>query len=355
VTAERPRLERVRAVLERLGAATFLVTDPVNVRYLSGFESSNAALLVGADRVLLVTDGRYVEAARDVEGVEVIESARELLPFLGARLAEFAEPPVAFEAAHVTFMAYEALVAGGVELRPAARVVEELRAVKDETELEAIRRAARVTQAVFERLAGEQVAGETEAELAWRLAQALHDAGADEPAFPVIVAAGPNAARPHHHAGSAEIGAGETVIVDLGAKLGGYCSDCTRTFASGGALPSELERAYELCREAQAEALAAVAPGASAKEVDAIARRRIEAEGHTVVHGLGHGVGLEVHELPRLADTSDATLAAGNVVTVEPGVYVPGAGGIRIEDLVIVAAGGPEVLTPLSKRLAVLA
>jgi Xaa-Pro aminopeptidase len=354
VTAEQARLGRVRAALETLGAATFLVTNPVNVRYLSGFESSNAALLVGADRVLLVTDGRYLEAARDVGGVEVIESARELLPFLGARLAELAEPPVAFEAAHVTFMAYEALAAGGVELRPAARVVEELRAVKDETELEAIRRAARVTQAVFERLAGEQVAGATEAELAWRLAQALHDAGADEPAFPVIVAAGPNAARPHHHAGSAEIGAG-TVIVDLGAKLGGYCSDCTRTFASGGALPSELERAYELCREAQAEALAAVAPGASAKAVDAIARRRIAAEGHAVVHGLGHGVGLEVHELPRLADTSDATLAAGNVVTIEPGVYVPGAGGIRIEDLVIVADGGPEVLTPLSKRLAMLA
>jgi Xaa-Pro aminopeptidase len=355
VRAEARRRKRLRAALETLGAASFLVTNPVNVRYLSGFESSNAALLVGADRVLVVTDGRYVEAAGDVEGVEVVESARELLPFLGARLGELAEPPVAFEAAHVTYAAHEALAASEVELHPVEHAVEDLRALKDEGELEAIRRAARVTHAVFERVAGEQVVGATEAELAWRLVQMLHDEGADEPAFPVIVAAGENAARPHHHPGPARIAAGETVIVDLGAKLGGYCSDCTRTFATGPGLEAELERAYELCREAQAEALAAVRPGSSATEVDAIARRRIEAEGHAVLHGLGHGVGLEVHEVPRLADTSDATLAAGNVVTVEPGVYVPGAGGVRIEDLVVVAEDGPEVLTPFSKQLTALA
>jgi Xaa-Pro aminopeptidase len=354
VTGAPGRLERLRAALDVLDAATFLVTNPLNVRYLSGFESTNAALLVGADRVLLLTDGRYVEAARAVEGVEIVESARELPPFLGARLGELAQPPVAFEAAHVTVAAHEALAASGLELRPTPRVVEELRAVKDDAELEAIRRAAAITHAVYERLAGAEVVGEIEAEVAWRLEQALHDEGADEPAFPIIVAGGPNAARPHHRSGSRRIGTRETVIIDLGAKLAGYASDCTRTFATG-ALPPELERAYELCREAQAEALAAVRPGASAQDVDAIARRRIEAEGHAVLHGLGHGVGLDVHELPRLADTSEATLVARNVVTVEPGVYVPGAGGVRIEDLVVVTDDGPEVLTPFPKALTALA
>jgi Xaa-Pro aminopeptidase len=350
--AER-RIARLRAALDALDAATFLVTSPVNVRYLTGFESSNAAALIGADRVILVTDGRYIEVARAVEGVEVVESARELPPYLGARLAELAEPPVAFEAAHVTYAAHEALAASGLELRPAPRVVEELRALKDGAELDAIRRAARVTNAVYERLGSEEVVGTSEAELAWRLQQALHDEGADEPAFPIIVAGGPSAALPHHHAGRRPIATGETLIVDLGAKLDGYSSDCTRTFATG-ALPDELERAYELCREAQAEALAAVRPGASAKEVDAIARRRITAAGHEVLHGLGHGVGLDVHELPRLADTSEATLAVGNVVTVEPGVYLRGTGGVRIEDLVVVTEEGPEILTPVAKEVALL-
>jgi Xaa-Pro aminopeptidase len=349
-TRHAARIERLRGELEALGAATFLVTSAVNVAYLTGFESSNAAVLLGADRALLVTDGRYVEAACGVPGVEVVQSAREIPSFLGGRLRELAEPPVAFEAGHVTYAAWEALRASGLELRPATGILEELRAVKDAGELDATRRAALVTDAAYARLAEEGgVVGRTEAEVAWRLAELLHAEGADELAFPPIVASGPNAALPHHHPGERRIEAGETVIVDMGAKLDGLCSDCTRTFLTGE-LPRELQDAYDLCRDAQAAALDAVRPGAVAREVDAIARDVIAGAGHEVLHGLGHGVGMQVHELPRLADTSEATLEAGNVVTVEPGVYLPGLGGVRIEDLVVVTEGEPEVLSPFPKE-----
>jgi len=347
------RLDRLRGELAPLDAATFLVTHPVNVRYLTGFESSNAALLIRDDRVLLLTDGRYAEAARAVEGVELIQATRDIAPFLGERLAEIVDPPVAFESGHVTYAAYEALARSGIELLPAAGVVERLRAVKDAGELEAIRRAAKVTDAAYERLSKEAITGKTEAEVAWWLEAVLHDAGADGVAFQPIVGSGPNAALPHHHPGNRKIGLGETVLVDMGAMLGGYFSDCTRTFATGE-LSADLWEAYGLCRDAQTEALEALRPGAAALEVDALARGRIRDAGHEVLHGLGHGVGLEIHEQHRLSDTSDAVLASGNVVTVEPGVYLAGRGGIRIEDLVIVGPDGPEVLSSFTKELVVL-
>jgi Xaa-Pro aminopeptidase len=300
------RLEGLRAEAHGLGAGAFLVTRPVNIRYLSGFESSNAALVVGRDRVVLATDGRYVEAARALEGIEVVQAERDLL------------------------------------------------AVKDENELAAIRRAARVTDAAYERLAQEQLVGRTEAEVAWWLEQVLHDEGADALAFPVIVAAGPNAALPHHHPGGRKIGVGETVIVDSGAQVHGYCSDCTRTFATG-ALPDSLRRAYALCHSAQESARVAVRSGADASELDAIARTRVEESALApVLHGLGHGVGLEVHEQPILRPDSPDTLVAGNVVTVEPGVYLAGEGGVRIEDLVVVGDGGPEVLSSFTRDLLTL-
>lgn len=344
------RLERLRVELDRAGVPTLLVTSPPNVRYLTGFESSNAAVLVGADATRLVTDGRYIEAARGLEGFELVQASRDLFAFLGERLGELASAPVGFEAAHLTYAAWQGLSAGGVELTPTTGLVEGLRAVKEPAELEAIRRAAAVTNTVYERLAADgAVVGATEAELAWRLARLFDEAGADGLAFPTIAASGPNAALPHHHPVGRRIEVGETLIVDMGAALGGYTSDCTRTFATGP-LPDDLARAYEDCREAQAEALAAVRPGVSARDVDAIARGRLEAEGYETLHGLGHGLGLEVHEAPRLADTSDATLEAGNVVTVEPGVYLAGRGGIRIEDLVIVTDDGPEVLTTFTKE-----
>ncbi|HEV3408051.1 MAG TPA: Xaa-Pro peptidase family protein [Gaiellaceae bacterium] len=348
------RIRKLRSELDGVKAATFLVTDEVNVGYLTGFESSNAAALVGDGTVKIVTDGRYIEAARALPDVEAVRAERELAPWLGEHLGELAEPPVAFEADHLTVAEHDALSRAGIPLVGTTAAVKRLRAVKDEDELEAVRRAARILMDAFERLAGEDLVGRTEAEVAWWMERTIREEGADAVAFDAIVASGPNASVPHHHPGSREIERGETVIVDAGARTDGYCSDCTRTFATGP-LSEELQRAYAVCRAAQEEALAAVRPGEPARALDALARRTIEASGLAdVLHGLGHGVGREIHEAPRLADTSDETVEAGNVVTVEPGVYLAGRGGVRIEDLVIVTPTGAEVLTPFTKDLLVL-
>ena len=348
------RLERLRDELPSLGVESLLVTNRTNVRYLCGFESSNAALLVDPDRTLLFTDGRYIEAAAAVPAVEVVQTAHEPPGDLAGRLGELARGSIGFEATSVSVAAHAKLAASGLRLLPTERAVERLRAVKDETELDAIRIAARVGDELYERLAAERVVGRTEAELAWWIESTLRELGADDVSFAPIVASGPNAARPHHHPGDRRVEAGETLLVDSGCIVDGYCSDCTRTFATGP-LPAELERAYEVCLEAQRTVLEAVRPGAACAGVDAIHRRMIEAGGYTVFHNLGHSLGLEIHEDPRLAKGSPDTLEAGHVVTVEPGVYLAGLGGVRIEDLVIVGADGPEVLTPFAKALRILA
>lgn len=347
------RVARLRSELEGLGAASFLVTNPVNVEYLAGFASSNAFVLVDHKQVVLLTDGRYIEAAGAVPGVEAVQLDRDLARALAPRLGDLAEAPVAVEAEHVTLVIQEHLRRSGLELLPTTGVVLGLRAVKEPAEQETIRRAARILSDVYERLAHEDVVGRTERELAWWFEQSVREEGAHELAFPTIVASGPNAALPHHHAGDRQIEAGDVVLVDAGAQLDGYCSDCTRTFATGP-LPEELRRAYSTCRAAQEAALAAVAVDADAKGLDAIAAREVSAGGFEVRHGLGHGVGLEVHEFPVLRPEAEGSLAAGNVVTIEPGTYLPGLGGVRIEDLVIVTDDGPEVLTSFTKELVTL-
>jgi Xaa-Pro aminopeptidase len=346
------RLERLRATFDTVGARSFLVSNRTNVLYLTGLDSSNAFVLVEHKRVVVLTDGRYVEAARGLagEGIEVVPVERDFGPGVAARLPELAERPVAFEADDLSYARHEALAGTGLKLVPTTGIVQELRAVKEPGELEEIRRSARVLNEAYERLAGEKLVGRTEREVAWWFEQTLREEGADDLAFDVIVASGPNAALPHHHTGEREIGQGETVLVDAGARLDGYCSDCTRTFATGP-LPEDLRRAYAVCRSAQADALAEVRAGAESRQLDAIARSAIQEDGFEVLHGLGHGVGLDVHELPILRPTAEGTLDAGNVVTVEPGVYVTGRGGVRIEDLVIVGADGPYVLTPFTKDL----
>lgn len=342
------RIDRLRDSLEE----PLLVTAPANVRYLSGLASSNAALLVEPDRVQIFTDFRYAESARAVEGAEFVEAKRDLFQ----TLAELLSGTIGFEGSSLTFEHYSRLVAGGIELVPRYGLGEELRAVKDEDELAAIRRAAEITNIAFERFADSGgFIGETEHDLAWRMEQFLHEAHADGVAFAVLVASGPNAAKPHTVPGDRRVERGETVILDAGCMVDGYCSDCTRTFATGP-LPDELTRAYEVCLDAQLAGLDAVRSGASGPGVDAEARDRIDAAGFgdAFGHGLGHGVGLLVHEDPRLAKESRHTLAAGNVVTVEPGIYLSGLGGIRIEDLVVVRDGEPEVLTSFTKDLLVV-
>jgi len=347
------RVERLRAEMERLEVASFLVSNPVNVRYLTGFESSNAFVLVKHKNVVLMIDGRYAEAARTVEGVEAQIVERDFLPGVAAHLGRLAEGPVGFESDHVTVARHADLLSTGLELEPVAALPMTLRAVKEPAELGAIRRAAQVVDAVLARLAEESVVGKTEADVAWWIMRAIHEEGADDVSFEPIVGSGPNAALPHHHPGDRRLGAGETVVVDLGAKVDGYCSDCTRTFATGE-LPEALREAYSVCARAQEAALAEVHAGADSRGLDSIARREIEAAGHEVLHGLGHGVGLEVHELPVLRQTAAGPLAAGNVVTIEPGVYLSGRGGVRIEDLVVVAEGGAAVLSEFTKELVTL-
>jgi Xaa-Pro aminopeptidase len=339
--------DRIARLRERIDGP-FLVSDLVNVRYLTGLSSSNAALLVEPDRARLFTDFRYLESARALDGIEVVETKRDLFQSLADELSG----EIAFEATSVTFERHARLYDGGVEPVPTYGVVEELRAVKADEELDAIRRAAEITDEAFDRLGNERFIGRTEGELAWRMQQLLHELGAETASFSPVVASGPNAARPHHFPGQRKVGAGDTVIVDAGCTIEGYCSDCTRTFAAGS-LSDELRRAYEVCLEAQIAGVEATQPGASGPGVDAAARDRIEAAGFGEMfgHGLGHGVGLAVHEAPRLAKESTDTLQERNVVTVEPGIYMAGVGGIRIEDLVVVREGGPEVLSRVRKDL----
>jgi Xaa-Pro aminopeptidase len=338
------RIDRLRALVD----GPLLVTNLVNVRYLTGFDSSNAAVLVEPERVRVFADFRYAEQGRQLQGAEFVEVSRNLVTALAQQLSG----RILFEADHVTYAAWETLRAGGIELVPTTGLTLGLRAVKEPEELDAIRRAAAITDRAYERLAEKPFAGRTERDLAWTMEQLLHEEGAEALAFPIIVASGPNAANPHTVPGDRRIQNGDTVIVDAGARWGGYCSDCTRTFAVGD-VSDRLAHVYELVHDAQLAGLQAVAPGIAGKAADSVPRRIIDAtefEG-AFGHGLGHGVGMDIHEAPTMRPESSDTLASGNVVSVEPGIYLPGEGGVRIEDLVVVTEDGCERLSLFPKEL----
>ncbi len=324
------------------------MSAPVNVLYLTGFDSSNAALLVEPDRVRLFTDFRYAERARELEGVEVEETERHIYSDLDGRLPR----RIGFEADALTYANFELLQAGGMELVRRRGLVESLRAVKEPGEFDAIRRATEVTNRVYERLAEEPFSGRTEKELVWRMTELFHECGADEPAFAIDIAAGPTAATPHAVPGDRVVQKGDLVLVDAGARLDHYCADCTRTFAVGEVSDS-LQEIYELTRLGQQAGLDAVRPGATGREADAAARTVITEAGYgeNFGHGLGHGIGLLVHEAPNLRPESTDVLGVGNVVTVEPGIYLSGVGGVRIEDLVVVTEDGCDALTTFPKDL----
>jgi Xaa-Pro aminopeptidase len=338
------RVERLRERLEE----PLLVSAPANVHYLSGLVSSNAALLVEPERVRLFTDFRYAEGARALDGVEVEVVKRDLY----LSLSKLLTGRVGFEASAVTYASWETLSGGEVELVSRRGLVEGLRAVKDESELRAVRAAAGITNRLYEQLAEEQFVGKSERELAWRIEVLFHELGAEGLAFPPVVAAGANGARPHTDPGDDPIGPGQTVVVDAGCMVDGYCSDCTRTFAVGE-ISDSLQEIYELTRLAQQAGLDAVRPGAIGRDVDAAARAVIADAGYgeSFGHGLGHGIGLLVHEAPNLRPESTDVLAAGNAVTVEPGIYLSVVGGVRIEDLVVVTEDGCDALTTFPKEL----
>jgi Xaa-Pro aminopeptidase len=336
------RVERLRALLEE----PLLVTNPTNIQYLLGFQSSNAAVLVEPDRVRLFSDFRYAEAARAVEDVEFEETKRALLKDVANRL----HGPVGFEADAVSYAGYVTLREGTIDPVPRRALVERLRAVKEDDELAAIARACEITDSVFERLIHERFVGRPERELAWTIEQLFHDEGADAVAFESIVASGPNAARPHSRASARPIGSGETVVIDTGCIVDGYASDYTRTFFTGD-VDDDVEEAYAVVLAAQQAGLDALRSGISGVAADAAARGVVDATSFAGMfgHGLGHGLGLDVHEAPRLAEESSDVLEAGNVVTVEPGIYIAGRAGIRIEDDVVITADGFRNFTGFRK------
>lgn len=339
------RIDRLRELLEE----PLLVTNLVNVLYLTGFDSSNAALLVEPDRVRLFTDFRYIEAAQAVEGVETVQTTRSLIGWLSENLSG----RIGFEAAVLPWTFAEELRGGGLDLVPRQGLVEQLRAVKDDGELDALRRACAITDRMFERLVGEvRFVGRPERDVAWDISRLFHEEGAEEMAFESIVGSGPTGSRPHARAGDKVIGEGELVVIDTGCRVDGYTSDYTRTFATGE-LDGEMREAYDVVLAAQQAGLDAIRPGVLGVDADAAARDVIEGTDFsgTFGHGLGHGLGLDVHEAPRLSTESSDTLAAGNVVTVEPGVYVGGRFGVRIEDDVFVTEDGIENPVQFTKEL----
>jgi Xaa-Pro aminopeptidase len=351
------RLAHLGEALASLEVDALLVTDLVNVRYLTGYTGSNGAVVARPEGAVFLTDFRYLERVAPLrEYVDVRQATQDLIRHVAGRWAELAPGAarVGFEAPHLSVAALNTLTeaAGDVELVPASGVVEGLRVVKDDDEVAAIRRSAALLEPIYERIADEGLAGRTEVDVSWRVHELLHEQGASGVSFDPIVASGDAGALPHAEPRDRAIEAGGLVTLDIGGVLDGYCSDCTRTFATGP-VPDDLAEAYDLVLRAQLAALDAVRPGVTGVEADAAARRVIADAGYAdhFQHGTGHGVGLQIHEDPRLSPTSTATLEPGMIVTVEPGVYLPGRGGVRIEDLVVVTAEGCERLTGYPKEL----
>ncbi|MFQ1001182.1 M24 family metallopeptidase [Modestobacter sp. SSW1-42] len=361
---EAGRRDRLRQTAAANGLDAVLVTDLLNVRYLTGFTGSNGALLVRTDgRDLLGTDGRYTtQAGTQVPDVELLVD-RSTMPALARAALGGGATRLGYESHVVTvdeLRGLEALVgeAGrAVELVSVRRTVETLRAIKDAGEIEALRRACAVADQALAELAAEGALrpGRTELQVGRELDARMLALGAESPSFETIVAAGANSAIPHHRPDATELRDGDFLKLDFGATVDGYHSDMTRTLVLGHAADWQRE-VYELVATSQAAGRAALAVGADVTAVDAASRDVIVAAGHGehFTHGLGHGVGLEIHEAPGISALGAGSLAAGMAVTVEPGVYLPGHGGVRIEDTLIVTDDEPELLTLTSKELLVL-
>lgn len=354
------RPERLAALRASLAAAQLeglLLTSLPNIRYLTGFTGSSALVLVTERDVLLITDFRYATQVREEVGAlarQAVEAQSlwaglwRLLPELGAVTV------LGFESAHLLHRDFERLLSAGAQWqwRPTIDLVEALRERKDPDEIAQIAAAAAVATRALERAVEAVRPGMTELQVAGVLERALREEGSEGFPFETIVASGPRSALPHARAGGRPVAAGDFLLIDFGAVVGGYCADVTRTFVVGRA--SDEQRAlYEIVREANERATHAVRAGMRGRDADALARRYIEERGYgeEFGHSLGHGIGLEVHEAPRLARTADAPLPERAVVTIEPGIYRAGWGGIRIEDDVVLGADGPRILTTYPREL----
>lgn len=351
------RLERLRAALAAAHLPALLVTSPANRHYLSGFTGSFGALLVSPTAALIATDSRYVvQAGRQAPTFvlhRVVNPTRPLHAVIAAAAAELELDGLAFEAAHTSVAEHGRLAAAmrnSVELVPSEGVVEALRERKDADEIATLRRASAITDAALAAVLPQLRPDQTEREAAWMLEVAMRERGAEAPSFAIIVAAGENAALPHHRPGDTPLGTDRPIVIDMGARVDGYHADLTRTVVLGTP-DARFWEIYTTVHEAQRRAIAGLRAGARTDEVDALARSHIAAAGFgdNFGHGLGHGVGLDIHEGPRLAIAAAARpgtpLQAGMVTSVEPGIYVEGWGGVRIEDLALVTEDGCELLS----------
>lgn len=357
----RGRLERVRPLVEEAGADGLLVTELANVRYLTGFTGSAAVLLVTADEALLATDGRYrTQAAEQLSAagsgsVELAVGAPAVQrDAVAALVARAGLRRLGLEADSITWGAQRrwAEVVRDADPVPTSGVVETLRQVKDDGELARMAQAAAIADAALAEILPMLADGHTEAEVALALDSAMRRLGAEDRAFETIVASGPNSAKPHARPGARRIERGDPVVVDFGATVDGYRSDMTRTFLAGGGPPGEpLARVLETVTRAQADGVAAVRPGVATGDVDRVCRELIAEAGfgEAFEHGTGHGVGLHIHEAPSVGPGTTAILAPGVVVTVEPGIYLAGVGGVRVEDTVVVTDEGCRPLTRFPK------
>jgi Xaa-Pro aminopeptidase len=365
-TTATSHVERLREAVATEGLDQILVGDLVtpsettreanaDLFWLCGFSGTSGLAILGAEDALFLTDFRYVERAeREVTGgLERRQVERGLLQ----EAAKLLHGRVGYDDARTSVRILHKLeeeVGAGVELVPIEDLIAGLRRTKDDEELRRIAEASRLTDEVYAWIIERGLVGRTEREVQLGAEQRMRELGADDPAFPAIVAAGVNGALPHHESSDHGIAPGELVIIDMGAIVDGYCSDCTRTLAAGEP-DGEAKAIYELVQGAQAAGLDAVGSGVGGRDADSAARGPIAAAGHGehFGHGLGHGVGIEIHEAPRLSQRSEDTLAAGDVVSVEPGVYVPGQLGVRIEDLVTITDDGVRNLSSVAKDLIV--
>lgn len=350
----RHRLEKLRQKLAEEGLEAILISQGENRRYLSGFAGSAGFLLISEKRAILASDFRYVEQAKSqAPDFDIVQIEGELPKWLPDLVSSLGAKRIGFEANDLSFSAYRQLVAmklEKIELVPTEELVESLRAIKDEQELELIVKAAELADAAFEEMAPMIRPGMKEKEVAWEIEKFVREKGSESVPFDIIVASGPNSALPHAKPTERVLLPGEPVVIDIGARSEGYCSDLTRTLSLGNE-DKTFAKIYDLVLGAQLTAIATIEVGMSGEQADSLARTVIEQGGYGEAfgHGLGHGIGLAAHETPRLGRSSTSTLIDGMVFTIEPGIYIKGWGGVRIEDMIVLKKGKARVLSKANK------
>ncbi|BDG44284.1 Xaa-Pro peptidase family protein [Saccharococcus caldoxylosilyticus] len=351
------KLEKLRALFDEHDIDGLLVTNPYNRRYITGFTGTAGVAVISRDKAVFITDFRYVEqASQQVKGFEIVQHTGPIVDEAAKQVARLGIQKLGFEqedVSYATFRAYESAVKA--ELVPTSHVIEKLRLIKSESEIKILKEAAEIADAAFEHILSFIRPGVKEIDVANELEFFMRKQGATSSSFDIIVASGYRSALPHGVATEKSIEKGELVTLDFGAYYKGYCSDITRTIAVG-AISEELETIYDIVLQAQLRGMEGIKPGMTGKEADALTRDYISEKGYGEYfgHSTGHGIGLEIHEGPALSVRSDVVLAPGMVVTVEPGIYIPGLGGVRIEDDTVVTENGNESLTHSPKELIIL-